>query len=142
VLDRRAHGDDALRPRHLHLEVGVVRDRHELGIARTPKDGVVRSPEPHHLEGEGFLAEIVRRAEPDWQINLPEGWTRLPSATSWNDVVLGRSWYNTIPISRRVCAYKMLRLLPPSISTLENRELPMTGSTTSEYCPGQGMRFG
>jgi hypothetical protein len=32
-----------------------------------------------------------------------------------------------------VCAYKMLRLLPPTISTLENRELLMTGSTTSVY---------
>jgi hypothetical protein len=32
------------------------------------------------------------------------GWTRLPGATPWNDVVLGRSWSNLIPISRRVCA--------------------------------------
>jgi hypothetical protein len=29
-----------------------------------------------------------------------------------------------------------------AISTLENRELPMTGSTTSGYWPGLGMRFG
>jgi hypothetical protein len=36
----------------------------------------------------------------------------------------------------------MLRLLPPSISTFENRVLSMTGSTTSEYRPGLGMRFG
>jgi hypothetical protein len=70
--------------------------------------------------------EVVRRAN-------PRGWTRLPGATPWNGVVLGRGWSNPIPISRRVCAYKMLRLLPPSISTLENRELPMTGSTTSGY---------
>jgi hypothetical protein len=27
--------------------------------------GVVRTPEPHHLEGECLLAEVVRRAEPD-----------------------------------------------------------------------------
>jgi hypothetical protein len=40
-----------------------------------------------------------------------------------------------------VCAYKMLRLLPPSISTLENRELPTTGSTTSGYWPRLGKRF-
>jgi hypothetical protein len=26
---------------HFHLEVGVVRDRHEHGVARPPKDGVV-----------------------------------------------------------------------------------------------------
>jgi hypothetical protein len=30
VLDRRAHGDDVFWPRHLHLEVSVVRDSHEL----------------------------------------------------------------------------------------------------------------
>jgi hypothetical protein len=35
----------------------------------------------------------------------------------------------------------MLRLLPPSIITLENRAYPMTGSTTSRYWPGSGMRF-
>jgi hypothetical protein len=66
----------------------------------------------------------------------------LPGAMPWNDVMLGRRWSNPIPISRRVCAYKMLRLLPLSINTLENRELPMTGSTTSGYWPGLGMRFG
>jgi hypothetical protein len=35
----------------------------------------------------------------------------------------------------------MLRLLPPFINTLENRVLPMMGSTTSRYWPGLGMRF-
>jgi hypothetical protein len=38
-----------------------------------PKDGVVRAPKPHHLEGEGFLAEVIRCAKPDRQINLPKG---------------------------------------------------------------------
>jgi hypothetical protein len=33
---------------------------------------VVRAPEPHHLEGERFLAKIVRCAEPNKQIDLPE----------------------------------------------------------------------
>jgi hypothetical protein len=32
-----------------------------------------------------------------------------------------------------VWGYRMLRLLLPSINTLENRELPMTGSTTNGY---------
>ena len=35
VLERRADGDDALWTRHLELEVGVVGDGHELGVART-----------------------------------------------------------------------------------------------------------
>jgi hypothetical protein len=34
---------------------------------------VVRTPEPHHLEGECLLAEVVQRAEPDRQVDLPEG---------------------------------------------------------------------
>jgi hypothetical protein len=63
--------DDAYWPRHLHLEVGVVRDRHELGVAWTPKDGVVRTSKFHHLEGEGLLAEVVRCVEPDRQVDLP-----------------------------------------------------------------------
>jgi hypothetical protein len=34
---------------------------------------VVGALEPYHLEGERFLAEILRGAEPNWQIDLPEG---------------------------------------------------------------------
>jgi uncharacterized protein HemX len=30
-------------------------------------------PNPHHLEGERFLAEIARSAEPNRQVDLPEG---------------------------------------------------------------------
>jgi hypothetical protein len=44
-----------------------------------------------------------------------------------------------IPMSSKVLAYMILRLLPPSMSTLEKRVLPMMGSTTSGYCPGFGM---
>jgi hypothetical protein len=46
---------------------------------------VVRAPESQHLKGEHFLAEIVWRAKP------ARVWTRLPSVTPWNGVVLGRS---------------------------------------------------
>jgi hypothetical protein len=34
---------------------------------------VVGALEPHHLECEHFLAEIFSGAEPNWQIDLPEG---------------------------------------------------------------------
>ena len=77
VLERGADGDDTLRARHLHLEVGVVGDRHELGVAWTPKDGVC-PPEPHHLEGEHLLADVGRRAEADGQVDLAEGLDSLP----------------------------------------------------------------
>jgi hypothetical protein len=40
-------------------------------------------PEPHHLEGEGFLAEIVRCDKPDWQVDLPEGLDAL----AWRDAM-------------------------------------------------------
>jgi hypothetical protein len=46
-------------------DIFISRDHHELGVARTPEDGVVRTLKSHHLEGEGLLAEVARRAEPD-----------------------------------------------------------------------------
>jgi hypothetical protein len=52
------------------------------------------------------------------------GWTRFPGATPWNGDTLGHSLSKPVPMSSRECAYKMLRLLPPSMSTLENRVLP------------------
>jgi hypothetical protein len=39
--------------------------------------------EPYHLEGEGFLTEIVRCAEPAWQIDLPEEL----DTHAWRDVM-------------------------------------------------------
>jgi hypothetical protein len=44
-------------------------------------DGVVRTLKPHHVKGEGLLAEIVQHDEPDWQIDVPEGLDAL----SWRD---------------------------------------------------------
>jgi hypothetical protein len=63
----------------------------QLLVARPPKDGVVRALESHHLEGECFLAEIVWCAEPDWQVDMPEGLDALAQCDTWNGVVLGCS---------------------------------------------------
>jgi hypothetical protein len=71
LLKEAAHRNDVVRPQHLQLEVGVVGDRHELGIARTPEDGVVRSLKIHHLEDQGLGAEVVAVAEHDRQLNVP-----------------------------------------------------------------------
>jgi hypothetical protein len=60
---------------------------------------VVRAPEPHHLEGEHLLAEVVWRAELDWQVDLPEGLDALARRDA-----MERSWSNPIPSRRRVCA--------------------------------------
>src|SRR6185436_1332632 len=85
VLERRADGDDAPWARHFELEVGVVGDGHELGVARTTKDGMVGSSKSHHLKSEYLLAEVSCRAEADRQIDLAEGLNSLPrrNAMEW-----------------------------------------------------------
>jgi hypothetical protein len=47
---------------------------------------------------------VVRRAEPDRQVDLPEGLDALAQRNAMNDVVLGCSWSNPIPSRRSVCA--------------------------------------
>jgi hypothetical protein len=41
LFDGAAHHDDIVQSWHLQLEVGVVGDHNELGVARMPEDGVV-----------------------------------------------------------------------------------------------------
>jgi hypothetical protein len=53
-----ADGDDPVRAWHLELEVGVVGDGHELGVARSSQHRMVGPSEPNYLEGEGFLSEV------------------------------------------------------------------------------------
>jgi hypothetical protein len=86
VSVRGSDSDDPIGPRHLELEVGVVGDGHELGVAWTPQHCVVGSSEPDHLEREGFLSEVGGSPEADWQIELPKGLDALPR----DDPVKGR----------------------------------------------------
>jgi hypothetical protein len=58
VLIGGPDGDDTLSAWHFELEVGVVGNRHEFGIARTPNDGVVGPVEPNHLESECLLSKV------------------------------------------------------------------------------------
>jgi hypothetical protein len=46
----------------------------------------------------------------------------------WNDAASGRNTEHVIPRSSKVSIYKMLTLLPPSISTLGRHFEPMIGS--------------
>jgi hypothetical protein len=46
VSVRGSDGDDPVRTRHLELEVRVVGDGHELGVARSPQHRVVGPSEP------------------------------------------------------------------------------------------------
>jgi hypothetical protein len=81
-----ADGDDPVGARHLELEVGVVGDGHELGVAWSPQYRVVGSSEPDHLEREGFLSEVGGSPEEDGQIELSEGLDAFPR----DDPVKGR----------------------------------------------------
>jgi hypothetical protein len=70
VSVRGADGDDPVGAQHLELEVGVVGDDHELGVAWSPQHCVVGSSEPNHLEREGFPSEVGGSPEADVQIEL------------------------------------------------------------------------
>jgi hypothetical protein len=65
VSVRGSDGDDPVGAQHLELEVGVVGDGHELGIARSPQHRVVGSSEPDHLEREGFLSKVGGSSKAD-----------------------------------------------------------------------------
>jgi hypothetical protein len=65
VSVRGSDGDDPVGARHLELEVGVVGDDHELGVAWSPQHCVVGSSEPDHLEREGFISEVGGSPEAD-----------------------------------------------------------------------------
>ena len=73
-----AHGDDAVWSWHLQLEVGVVGDCHEFGVAWPPQDGVVGPWEVHHFEGEDLRVEVGSVAKCDGQVDLPK-WVCLRS---------------------------------------------------------------
>jgi hypothetical protein len=79
-------GDYPVGARHLELEVGVVGDGHELGVARSPQHRVVGSSEPDDLERKGFLLEVGGSFEADGQIELSKGQDALPG----DDPVKGR----------------------------------------------------
>jgi hypothetical protein len=58
VSVRGANGDDPVGARHLELEVGVVGDGHELGVAWPPQHCVVGSSKPDHFEREGLPSKV------------------------------------------------------------------------------------
>jgi hypothetical protein len=65
VSVRGPDGDDPVGARHLELEVGVVGDGHELGIAWPPQHCVVGSSKPDYFEREGLLSKVGGRPEAD-----------------------------------------------------------------------------
>ena len=81
------HGDDVVQSWHLQLEVGVVGDHHELGLAWPPQDGVVGPQKVHHLEDQDLRAKVGSIAKCDGQVNLLE-WVRL---CPWDHAMEGRA---------------------------------------------------
>jgi hypothetical protein len=78
VSVRGADDDDPVGAWHLELEVGVVGDGHELGVAWPPQYCVVGSSEPDHLEREGFPSEVGGSPEAYGQIESSEGLDAFP----------------------------------------------------------------
>jgi hypothetical protein len=78
LLEAALDGDDPLRARHIELDLGVVGDNHELGEAWLAEEGILDTRKVDDLEGEWFLAEVVRLAEGDVEPDVPEGYSFLP----------------------------------------------------------------
>jgi hypothetical protein len=72
---------DTIGAWHFELEVGVIGDRDEPGVAWAPKDGMVCSMESDYFESESLLPKIGGRAKTDRQVNPPDGLCSL----SWHD---------------------------------------------------------
>jgi hypothetical protein len=85
VAVRGSNGDDSVGAWHLELEVRVVGDDHELGVARPCQHRVVGPSEPDHLKREGFLSEVGGSFEADGQIEL----SKEQDALSEDDPVKG-----------------------------------------------------
>jgi hypothetical protein len=63
LLKVASYGDDPMRTGHLELEVSVVGDDDELGIARLTQDGMVGVGEIHYFEGDHFCVEVGSTSE-------------------------------------------------------------------------------
>jgi hypothetical protein len=73
VVVRGSDGDGSVGAWHLELEVRVVGDGHEHGVARSSQHLVIGPSEPDHLEREGFLSEVGGSSKANGQIKLPKG---------------------------------------------------------------------
>jgi hypothetical protein len=78
VAVRGSDGDDPVRARHLELEVGVVGDDHEFGVARPSQHRMVGSSELDDLESESFLSKVGGSPKADGYVDPSEGQDSLP----------------------------------------------------------------
>jgi hypothetical protein len=92
---------DTVGAQHFELELGVIGDRHESGIAWAPKDGVVCSTESDHFKK--VRVSFLKLAGVPKQIGRstrPTGSARFPGTTPWKPPTLG--WRHVLVIPRRL----------------------------------------
>ena len=58
LLKVSTYSDDPVWARHLELQVGVVGDGHELGVAWSAQDGMIGAGEIFYFKGERIRVEI------------------------------------------------------------------------------------
>jgi hypothetical protein len=97
-------GDGSVGARHLELEVCVVGDGYEFGVARSSQHRVVGPSEPYHLESEGFLSEVEGVLKQAGESSCPRGRISLPGTISWKGAAPARIMDRSIPKSPRVSA--------------------------------------
>jgi hypothetical protein len=82
VLIGGPDSNDTVGAWHFELEVGVIGDRHELGVAGASENCVVCSMESYHFESESLLPEVGGSAETDRQVDPSDGLCSLPRHNS------------------------------------------------------------
>ena len=66
-------GNDAIGTRHLHLQVRVVGNRHELGERGPAQQCMICAGQVHHLEPDRFASEVAAVAEQDIEPDAANG---------------------------------------------------------------------
>jgi hypothetical protein len=97
---------------------------------------------PHHLEGESLLAEVVWHAKPDRPVDLPEGLDALARCDAMERRRVGAQLVQPDPQQAQGVCVEYVEAAASVHQHLGEPAFPMTGSTTSGYWLGLGMRFG
>lgn len=91
------------------------------------------------VKGEVLLAELLGVPNCTWTVIWPSGWDALSGTMPQKGDSAGSKSLLVRPNSRSDLGKSMLRVLPPSMRTFLKCTLSITGSSTSEKCPGYGM---
>ena len=132
LLEVASYSDDSMRTGHLELQVGVVRDGHELGEVLSIEEGVVDSREVDHLEDEWLLVEVVRLAEGEVEPDAPKGHGFLSQHDPLELCLAGAQAAPRDAHLVKGAGVEYVEAARPSISTLERHVVPKIGLTMSE----------